>query len=189
MTLSFIAADDIEIDQRVALVRIGLVVSAIATSIPRLCNVARSPAIASIISSAQTDEHPSPGGLLQHVHRNISSPPAPHFSISTIPECRIAHGKSVNLSTCVRLRRRISLPAIILPPMDILLTNDDGIRAPGILAMYRELTGLGEVTVIARKPFRAHGAWNHDCYAVDTSKVKMKTASKAPPSMVGRRTA
>jgi len=33
--------------------------------------------------------------------------------------------------------------------MDILLTNDDGIRAPGILAMYRELTGLGEVTVIA----------------------------------------
>src|SRR4051812_46716234 len=33
--------------------------------------------------------------------------------------------------------------------MLILLTNDDGIRAPGIVAMYRELTKLGEVHVIA----------------------------------------
>jgi 5'-nucleotidase len=31
----------------------------------------------------------------------------------------------------------------------ILLTNDDGIRAPGIVAMYRELTRLGEVHVVA----------------------------------------
>src|SRR3954452_13100123 len=34
-------------------------------------------------------------------------------------------------------------------PMLILLTNDDGIRAPGIVAMYRELVKLGEVHVIA----------------------------------------
>jgi len=33
--------------------------------------------------------------------------------------------------------------------MLILLTNDDGIQAPGIVAMYRELTKLGEVHVIA----------------------------------------
>jgi 5'-nucleotidase len=33
--------------------------------------------------------------------------------------------------------------------MLILLTNDDGIRAPGILAMYRELVSLGEVHVVA----------------------------------------
>jgi 5'-nucleotidase len=33
--------------------------------------------------------------------------------------------------------------------MLILLTNDDGIRAPGILAMWRELTKLGDVRVIA----------------------------------------
>jgi 5'-nucleotidase len=33
--------------------------------------------------------------------------------------------------------------------MEILLTNDDGIRAPGILAMYRELVSLGKVHVIA----------------------------------------
>ena len=33
--------------------------------------------------------------------------------------------------------------------MLILLTNDDGIRAPGILAMWRELKTLGEVHVIA----------------------------------------
>lgn len=33
--------------------------------------------------------------------------------------------------------------------MLILLTNDDGIRAPGLLALYRELVQLGEVHVIA----------------------------------------
>ncbi len=33
--------------------------------------------------------------------------------------------------------------------MLILLTNDDGIRAPGIAALYRALTGLGEVKVVA----------------------------------------
>ena len=39
--------------------------------------------------------------------------------------------------------------SILTPPMQILLTNDDGIMAPGILAMYRELVKLGDVTVIA----------------------------------------
>jgi len=33
--------------------------------------------------------------------------------------------------------------------MLILLTNDDGIRAPGLVAMYRELTTLGDVHVVA----------------------------------------
>lgn len=34
-------------------------------------------------------------------------------------------------------------------PMYILLTNDDGIHAPGLVAMYRELRKLGEVDVVA----------------------------------------
>lgn len=33
--------------------------------------------------------------------------------------------------------------------MLILLTNDDGIHAPGLVAMYRELSALGEVWVVA----------------------------------------
>ncbi|HSU69419.1 MAG TPA: 5'/3'-nucleotidase SurE [Tepidisphaeraceae bacterium] len=33
--------------------------------------------------------------------------------------------------------------------MLILLTNDDGIRAPGLVAMYRELVRMGEVHVVA----------------------------------------
>src|SRR5689334_7834226 len=33
--------------------------------------------------------------------------------------------------------------------MLILLTNDDGITAPGLVAMYRELIKLGEVHVVA----------------------------------------
>ena len=35
------------------------------------------------------------------------------------------------------------------PTMLILLTNDDGIRAPGLVAMYRELVTLGDVHVVA----------------------------------------
>lgn len=33
--------------------------------------------------------------------------------------------------------------------MKIVLTNDDGIFAPGLAAIYRELVGFGEVTVVA----------------------------------------
>jgi 5'-nucleotidase len=43
--------------------------------------------------------------------------------------------------------------------MLILLTNDDGIQAPGILAMYRELIQLGQVIVIA--PETAQSATGH----------------------------
>lgn len=54
--------------------------------------------------------------------------------------------------------RRMLLPLvllafIILTPSAqtyrILVTNDDGIRAPGILALARAMTALGEVTVVA----------------------------------------
>jgi len=33
--------------------------------------------------------------------------------------------------------------------MKILLTNDDGINAPGLFALYREMKKLGEVTIVA----------------------------------------
>ena len=43
--------------------------------------------------------------------------------------------------------------------MLILLTNDDGIQAPGIVAMWRELTRLGDVVVVA--PETAQSATGH----------------------------
>jgi 5'-nucleotidase len=43
--------------------------------------------------------------------------------------------------------------------MLILLTNDDGITAPGLLAIYRELTALGEVHVVA--PASVQSATGH----------------------------
>ena len=33
--------------------------------------------------------------------------------------------------------------------MRILLTNDDGVYAPGIHAMYEALSGMGDVTIVA----------------------------------------
>ncbi|MDA1026045.1 MAG: 5'/3'-nucleotidase SurE, partial [Planctomycetota bacterium] len=43
--------------------------------------------------------------------------------------------------------------------MKILLTNDDGIEAPGIRALHRALQGLGDVTTIA--PYTAQSATSH----------------------------
>jgi 5'-nucleotidase len=43
--------------------------------------------------------------------------------------------------------------------MLILLTNDDGISAPGLVALYHELTGLGEVQVVA--PDSVQSATSH----------------------------
>src|SRR5688500_15968259 len=43
--------------------------------------------------------------------------------------------------------------------MRILLTNADGIRSPGIVALYRELVRLGEVTVVA--PEQVQSATGH----------------------------
>ena len=43
--------------------------------------------------------------------------------------------------------------------MHILLTNDDGITAPGLAAMYRELVKLGDVSVAA--PDSAQSASAH----------------------------
>lgn len=39
--------------------------------------------------------------------------------------------------------------------MRILLTNDDGIRAPGIIALHKALKGLGELIVIAPKTMQS----------------------------------
>src|SRR3954465_15162341 len=43
--------------------------------------------------------------------------------------------------------------------MRILLTNDDGIMAPGIIALYRELVKLGDVDVVA--PEQVQSATGH----------------------------
>ncbi|MCH2162219.1 MAG: 5'/3'-nucleotidase SurE [Phycisphaerales bacterium] len=43
--------------------------------------------------------------------------------------------------------------------MQILLTNDDGIQAPGIRALHAALKGLGEITVVA--PYTVQSATSH----------------------------
>ena len=58
-------------------------------------------------------------------------------------------------------------------PMLILLTNDDGIQAPGILAMYRELLSLGEVHVVA--PETVQRATGHGI-TITTPRVRVRKA-------------
>src|SRR3954466_6475576 len=61
--------------------------------------------------------------------------------------------------------------------MLILLTNDDGIRAPGLVAMYRELVGLGEVEVVA--PETVQSATGHGITITTpllTNRVKVEEA-------------
>src|SRR5258706_9554409 len=59
----------------------------------------------------------------------------------------------------------------------ILLTNDDGITAPGLVAMYRHLTDMGEVHVVA--PETVQSATGHGItlsQALLTSKVEVENA-------------
>ncbi len=61
--------------------------------------------------------------------------------------------------------------------MLILLTNDDGIMAPGIVAMYRELAALGDVQVVA--PETVQSATGHGITITApllTSKVTIENA-------------
>ena len=44
--------------------------------------------------------------------------------------------------------------------MRILLSNDDGFRAPGICALYEALSDLGEVEVVAGRTFTEEDALN-----------------------------
>src|SRR5207248_2832963 len=46
----------------------------------------------------------------------------------------------------------------IIAAMRILLTNDDGILAPGLAAMYRELVALGDVSVVAPESVQSAAA-------------------------------
>ncbi len=54
--------------------------------------------------------------------------------------------------------------------MTILLTNDDGIYAPGLAALYRELKYLGEVTVVA--PESEQSAVGHSISLITPLRVK-----------------
>jgi len=59
-------------------------------------------------------------------------------------------------------------------PPRILLTNDDGIDAPGLVAMHKALSRVGRVTVAAPatnsewyRPWFDHGAQSHLCDDLD----------------------
>jgi 5'-nucleotidase len=54
--------------------------------------------------------------------------------------------------------------------LNILLTNDDGIYAPGLAALYRELQNLGEVTVVA--PESEQSAVGHSISLITPLRVK-----------------
>src|SRR5262245_66008929 len=61
--------------------------------------------------------------------------------------------------------------------MLILLTNDDGIHAPGIIAMHRELTKLGEVNVVAPETVQSAAGHGITIEApIITSKVAIENA-------------
>lgn len=85
----------------------------------------------------------------------------------------------------------------------ILLTNDDGVRAPGLRAIYEQLRDLADVTVVApvdqrsgashhitlESPLRAHRladlpGWMVDFTPVDCVKLALRRLLPAPPDLV-----
>ena len=86
--------------------------------------------------------------------------------LQRMPALRRSNGAALTRSKRQPLRsfRRASLACIVLvllpllvharsgsrsSPYRILITNDDGVRAPGILAVAQALQGLGEITIVA----------------------------------------
>src|SRR4051794_12824237 len=59
--------------------------------------------------------------------------------------CQVGTGNSTPAGKCCALQNADAYNA----PMRILLTNDDGIYAPGLRALRKELQSLGEVLVVA----------------------------------------
>ncbi len=75
--------------------------------------------------------------------------------------------------------------------MHILLTNDDGVRAPGILAMYRQLSKIADVTVVApdseRSSISQAITLNHPIYHYSVpfdGKIKAHAISGTPADCV-----
>ena len=63
--------------------------------------------------------------------------------------------------------------------MRILLTNDDGIEAPGIAALHDALAGLGEIMVVA--PLTVQSASGHGI----TFHAPLMTRTVRTPSFTG----
>ncbi len=68
----------------------------------------------------------------------------------------------------------------IIPPMRILLTNDDGIDAPGLKALYAAVASLGEVAVAA--PDRQYSAASHSISLNKPFKVQRNVWKDVPLS-------
>lgn len=85
----------------------------------------------------------------------------------------------------------------------ILLSNDDGVRSPGLRQLWEELSRIGDVTVVApvdqrsghshmitlETPLRAHKlhdlpGWMVDFTPVDCVKLALKQLLPAPPDLV-----
>ena len=115
-------------------------------------------AIAAVVSAAAEDEHFA-GAIVAH-HRLAISRGGTRgvFHQDHAGDFKSASTASLSIWRTWALVRRIitshlypladpsatgHFPRILPRPMLILLTNDDGISAPGLVAMYRELTAAG----------------------------------------------
>ena len=69
---------------------------------------------------------------------------------SVTEPCRLVNrrAKSLRRPGCVRVRRAYNRGQLA-QTMKILLSNDDGYQAPGIVALYEALRGIAEVDVVA----------------------------------------
>ena len=64
--------------------------------------------------------------------------------------------------------------------MNILLTNDDGIEAPGIQALHKALAGLGEITTVA--PYTVQSATSH---GVTFDRPLLRYETRMPDGSIG----
>ena len=69
--------------------------------------------------------------------------------------------------------------------MQILLTNDDGIYAPGLQALERELRSLGDVCVVAPSTEQS-GVWNSELLCIHSHSLRILPSFSLSPSAGAR---
>lgn len=89
-------------------------------------------------------------------------------------------------SACLALLLYASSPLVAQAPYRILITNDDGVRAPGILALAKALRPLGEITIVA--PAENQSAKGHSLSITDPVYVDPVTLPGDIPALAATAT-
>jgi 5'-nucleotidase len=170
--------DELPVDQCISLVRVrinGQTNMNVGAAIVQMARHRQ--AIAAIIPAAAEDQNIADAIVIEHSAGFISHRAGCVLHENDAGNVIALYGQPIDLANLGTSESRHVDLIHYTVGMLILLTNDDGINAPGIAAMYRELVHLGDVVVVA--PETVQSATGHGITIsapLLTSKVTVENA-------------